>query len=60
MARRFYQPIEPMTLGNVRGLGVRLLDVSCWNRQHRAVLSVVRWPDDVAVPAFGPGVCTAA
>jgi hypothetical protein len=28
---RFDQPIEPMTLGNMRGLGVRSLDVSCWN-----------------------------
>jgi hypothetical protein len=28
---RFDQPIEPMTLGNMRELGVRSLDVSCWN-----------------------------
>jgi hypothetical protein len=34
---RFDQPIEPMTLGNMRELGVR----------------VVRWPDDVAVPTHG-------
>jgi hypothetical protein len=56
---RFDQPIEPMTLGNMRELGVRSLDVSCWNCQHRAVLSVDRWPDYVAVPTFGPRmVCT--
>jgi hypothetical protein len=33
---RFDQPIEPMTLGNMRELGVRSLDVSCWNRQGEA------------------------
>jgi hypothetical protein len=27
---RFDQPIEPMTLGNMRELGVRSLDVPCW------------------------------
>jgi hypothetical protein len=48
-----------MTLGNMRELGVRSLDVSCWNCQHQAVLSADRWPDDVAVPACGPRmVCT--
>jgi hypothetical protein len=45
--------IEPMTLGNMRELGVRSLFVSCWNCHHQAVLSAHRWPDDVAVPAFG-------
>jgi hypothetical protein len=34
MARsRFNDPIEPMTLGNMRANGVRSLDVSCWNGQ---------------------------
>jgi hypothetical protein len=51
---RFDQPIEPMTLGNMRELGVRSLDVSCCNCHHQAVLSADRWPDDVAVPTFGP------
>jgi hypothetical protein len=56
---RFDQPIEPMTLGNMRELGVRSLDVSCWNCHHQAVLSADRWPDDLAVPTFGPRmVCT--
>jgi hypothetical protein len=41
-------------LGNMRQLGVRSFDVSCWNCQHRAVLSADRWPDDIAVPTFGP------
>jgi hypothetical protein len=39
MAPRFDQPIEPMTLGNMRELGVRSLDMSCWNCHHQAVLS---------------------
>jgi hypothetical protein len=51
---RFDQPIEPMTLGNMRELGVRSLDVSCWNCHHQAVLSADHWPGDVAVPTFGP------
>jgi hypothetical protein len=56
---RFDQPIEPMTIGNMRELGVRSLFVSCWNCHHQAVLSAERWRDDVAVPAFGPRmVCT--
>jgi hypothetical protein len=29
--RRIDCLIEPMTLGNMRELGVRSLDVSCWN-----------------------------
>jgi hypothetical protein len=56
---RFDQPIEPMTLGNMRELGVRSLDVSCWNCHHQAVLLADCWPDDVVVPTFGPRmVCT--
>jgi hypothetical protein len=56
---RFDQPIEPMTPGNMRDLGARSLDVSCWNCHHRAVLSADSWPDHVAVPTFGPRMaCT--
>jgi hypothetical protein len=59
VTRRIRYEIEPMTLGNMRELGARSLDVSCWNCQHRAVLSVDRWLDDVPVPTFGPRmVCT--
>jgi hypothetical protein len=39
MARRFDFPIEPMTLGNMRELGVRSFHVSCWNCHHQAVPS---------------------
>jgi hypothetical protein len=43
----------------MRELGVRSLDVSCWNCHHQAVLSADRWPDEVAVPTFGSRmVCT--
>ena len=59
MTRRIRYEIEPMTLGNMRELGVRSLDVSCWNCQHRTVLSADRRPDDVPAPTFGPRmVCT--
>jgi hypothetical protein len=49
----------PMTLGTMRSLGVRRLDVSCWMCHHAAVLDVEAYPDDVPVPSFGPRmVCT--
>jgi len=55
VARRINEPIEPMTLGNMRANGVRSLDVCCWVCHHRAE----RWPDDVPVPSFEPRmVCT--
>jgi hypothetical protein len=51
--------IEPMTLCHMRKLDVRSLDLSCRICPHRAVPSADRWPDDVAVPTFGPRmVCT--
>jgi hypothetical protein len=34
--RRFDFPIDPMTLGNMRELGLGSLDVSCWNCHHQA------------------------
>jgi hypothetical protein len=43
-----------MTLGNMRDLGVRSLDVSCWNCHHQAVLNADHWPDEVVLPTFGP------
>jgi hypothetical protein len=57
--RRFDAPIEPMTLGNMRRLGVRSLAVSCSICNHEAIMSAEPWSDDVPVPAFGPQmVCT--
>ena len=45
-ATRFTEPIEPMTLGNMRANGVRSLAVSCWTCHHQAVLSAVPQPDN--------------
>jgi hypothetical protein len=57
---RFNEPIQPMTLGNMRANGVWSLDVSCWQCHHRAIMSADLWSDDVPVPTFGPRmVCTA-
>jgi hypothetical protein len=36
---RFNDPIEPMTLGNMRDNGVRSLAMSCWICHHRAPIS---------------------
>jgi hypothetical protein len=48
-----------MTPGNIRGNGLRSLDVSCWRCHHLAILSAELWPDYVPVPTFGPQmVCT--
>jgi hypothetical protein len=56
---RFTEPIEPMTLGNMRANGVRSLDVSCWQCHHRTITSADPWPDDAPVPSFGSRmVCT--
>jgi hypothetical protein len=53
-ARRLNEPIEPMTLGNMRANDVRSLDVCCWVCHHRTILSADPWSDDVPVPSFGP------
>ena len=49
-------PTEPMTLGNMRSLGVRGLAVHCGGHDcwHSAVLDVDAYPDEVPVPAFVP------
>jgi hypothetical protein len=58
--RRLSYRIEPMTLGNMRSLGVRGLYVKCPNCNHAARLDVDDYPDHVPVPIFGPRmVCTA-
>ncbi|MGA7455130.1 MAG: hypothetical protein WBW73_29100 [Rhodoplanes sp.] len=58
MARARY-PITPMTLGNMRSLGVRSLAVTCELCHHEAVLPADRWSDAVLVRSFRPRmVCT--
>ena len=42
----------PMTLGNMRSLGVRSLAVTCELCHHDAVLSAERWGDAVLVREF--------
>jgi hypothetical protein len=58
-ATRINEPIQPMTLGNMRANGVHSLVVSCHLCHHEAIISAAAWPDDVPVPVFGARmVCT--
>jgi hypothetical protein len=45
-----------MTLGNMRGNGVRTLAVRCLGRgcNHYSTLDVSGYSDEVPVPSFGP------
>ena len=59
MATRHDEPIEPMTLGNMRKNGVRGLIVTFLHCGHHTGVNVDAWPDDVPVPSFGPRMrCT--
>jgi hypothetical protein len=52
----------PMTLGNMRKLGVNRLLVACLNLEclHTALLDVAGYQAEIAVPSFGPRmVCSA-
>jgi DNA-directed RNA polymerase subunit RPC12/RpoP len=56
---RFYVPIEPMTLQNMRQNGVRSLDVQCNQCRHRVIVKVDHLRGDLTVLSFGPRmVCT--
>jgi hypothetical protein len=58
-ARRFNDPIEPMTLANMRENGVRSLAVYCWQCPHQVIIDADQWSNHVPVPTFGPRmVCT--
>jgi hypothetical protein len=48
------QPAEPMTLGNMRSLGPRSLDVTCKGCGHHTTVNVDDWHDETPVPSFGP------
>ena len=45
---------RPMTLGNMRELGVRSLAVTCEMCHHEVVLPADLWSDAVLVRAFAP------
>ena len=48
------EPIRPMTLGNMRRHGVRGLFATCGHCGHERAVNMDDWPDDAAVPSFGP------
>jgi hypothetical protein len=48
------QPAGPMTLGNMRSLGPRDLDVTCKACGYHTTVNVDAWPDEEPVTAFGP------
>jgi hypothetical protein len=57
--KHFNEPIEPMTLANMRENGVRSLSVYCRQCHHETIINVDQWPDATEVPSFGPKmVCT--
>src|SRR5271156_301399 len=60
MARaHFNDPIEPMTLQNMRENGVRSLDIMCHQCRHETVMNVDHLPGDLTVKSFEPRmVCT--
>ena len=47
------EPGPPMTLGNMRSLGVYGLLVSCLTCRHESRFNVEAYPDRVTVPSFG-------
>jgi hypothetical protein len=53
MAKRPNDPIEPMTLENMRANGVRSLDVQCNECRHRVIVNIDHLPGDLTVPLFG-------
>jgi hypothetical protein len=56
---RSTDPIEPMTLDNMRHNGVRSLDAQCSECRHRTIVNADHWPGDLTVKSFEPRmVCT--
>jgi hypothetical protein len=54
-----HPPGDPMTLGNMRALGVRGLNVMCFVCRDEVRLDVDAYDDGVPVPWFAPRmVCT--
>lgn len=56
-----HPPGDPMTLGNMRSLGVQRLIAYCLNPscRHEGVVDVAKFADDVEVPSFGRKVVCA-
>ena len=54
-------PGEPMTLGNMRHLGVNRLVACCLNPscRHEGLIHVSKFPEDVEVPSFASKVVCA-
>jgi|AmaraimetFIIA100_FD_contig_51_10582628_length_479_multi_3_in_0_out_0_2 hypothetical protein len=54
-------PGEPMTLGNMRHLGVHRLIASCLQDacRHQGLIDVSKYPDDTEVPWFASKVVCA-
>jgi hypothetical protein len=48
------EPTRPTTLGGMRRHGVPGLFVTCQHCGHERAVSIDEWPDDAAVPSFGP------
>jgi len=54
MSKPKHPPGEPMTLGNMRALGVQRLIASCLKDacRHQGLIYVSKYPDDTEVPSF--------
>ena len=54
-------PGEPMTLGNMRHLGVQRLVATCLVDacRHQGLIDVSKYPDDTEVPSFASKVVCA-
>jgi hypothetical protein len=60
MAKAKQPPGKPMTVGNMRHLGVQRLVAYCLNPscRHEGLIDVSKFPDDTEVPSFaGKVVC---
>jgi predicted DNA-binding ribbon-helix-helix protein len=61
MAKQRREPGSPVTLGNIRQLGVCGLIMSCLNPRcrHEVIFSAEDLPDEIEVPSVAPGaVCS--
>ena len=61
MTKQKQPPGDPMTLGNMRQLGVQRLVATCLNDacRHQGLIDVSKYPDDTEVPRFASKVVCA-